>query len=106
LSQPERDLNELLYHEEVENVLGADLVFTMRALLIEPGFGANVRNNLAHGLLSTDQFVDAEAIYAWWLVWRICCMPMLMQLQGKEIQPPTETPDSGANNSKATEQPQ
>lgn len=106
LSQPERDLNELLYHEEVENVLGADLVFTLRALLIEPGFGANIRNNLAHGLMSTDQFVDADAIYAWWLVWRICCMPMLMQLQGERMQPPDETQDSGTSSSQATEQPQ
>lgn len=106
LSQPERDLNELLYHEEVENVLGADLVFTLRALLIEPGFGANIRNNLAHGLMSTDQFVDADAIYAWWLVWRICCMPMVMQLQGEGMQPPDETPDSDTSSSQATEQTQ
>lgn len=106
LSQPERDLNELLYNEEVENVLGADLVFTLRALLIEPGFGANIRNNLAHGLMSTDQFVDADAIYAWWLAWRICCMPMLMRLQGGGIQPPAETPNSDTGSSQATEQTQ
>lgn len=104
LSQPERDLNELLYHEEVEKVLGPDLVFTLRALLIEPGFGANLRNHLAHGLMSTDLFVDADAIYAWWLVWRICCMPMLVQLQKDGIQPAVEPQEAGATDIKKTEQ--
>jgi hypothetical protein len=104
LSQPERDLNELLYHQEVEKVLGPDLVFTLRALLIEPGFGANLRNHLAHGLMSTDLYVDSDAIYAWWLVWRICCMPMLVQLQNEGIQPAAEPQDAGANDTKKTEQ--
>ena len=81
LTQPERELNELLYREDVEQVLGPDLVFSLRALLIEPGFGANLRNNLAHGLMTTDRFVDSDAVYAWWLVWKICCMPLLVQLQ-------------------------
>jgi hypothetical protein len=80
-TQPERDLNELLYDEDVEKVLGPDLVFTLRALLTEPGFGANLRNKLAHGLMSTEQFTDADTIYAWWVIWRICFMPMLVRLQ-------------------------
>jgi hypothetical protein len=74
-------LNELLYDDDVEKVLGSNLVFTLRALLTEPGFGANLRNNLAHGLMTTDQFVDNDAIYAWWVIWRICMIPTLAQLQ-------------------------
>lgn len=103
LSQPERDLNELLYHEDVERVLGPDLVFTLKALLIEPGFGANLRNNLAHGLLSTDQFTDTDAIYAWWVVWRICCMPMLVQLQKEGVHLESKFQGAGAVDSKEPE---
>lgn len=86
-TQPERDLNELLYDEDVEKVLGPDLVFTLRALLTEPGFGANLRNNLAHGLMTTDQFIDNDAIYAWWVIWRICMMPTFARLQRPNAAP-------------------
>ncbi len=99
LTQPERDLNELLYHEDVEKVLGPDLVFTLRALLSEPGFGANARNNLAHGLMSTDQFVDTDSIYSWWLVWRVCCMPMLVRLQREGLQPEVKPQGDDATDS-------
>jgi hypothetical protein len=104
LTQLERDLNELLYHEDVEKVLGPDLVFTLRALLIEPGFGANLRNNLSHGLMSTDQFVDNDSIYSWWLVWRVCCMPMLVRLQREGIQPEVKSQGDDATKSNKSEQ--
>lgn len=101
-TQPERDLNELLYDEDVEKVLGPDLVFTLRGLLIEPGFGANLRNNVAHGLMSTDRFVEADAIYAWWVIWRICMMPTLARLQ--QTRGTTDAP--AASNPAATQQPE
>jgi hypothetical protein len=104
LTQPERDLNELLYHDDVEKVLGPDLVFTLRALFIEPGFGANLRNKLSHGLISTDQFVYTDAIYAWWLLWRVCCMPMLVRLQKEGIQAAVEPQGGGMTDSKTPEQ--
>jgi len=104
LTQPERDLNELLYHEDVENVLGLDLVFSLQALLIEPGFGANLRNNLAHGLMNADQFVDNDSIYAWWLVWRLCFMPMLARLQKQESQRDPETQGGETTDPNKTEQ--
>jgi hypothetical protein len=87
LTQPERDLNDLLYHENVRRVLGENLVFDLQSLLVEPGFGSNLRNDLAHGLMDSQQFCADEAIYAWWIIWRICCLPQLAKLQTKAKAP-------------------
>jgi hypothetical protein len=86
LTQPERDLNELLYRDDVKRIMGEDLLFDLQSLLVEPGFGANLRNQLAHGLMDTDQFYQDQAIYAWWLIWRVCCVPSLMRMQAKATQ--------------------
>lgn len=81
LTQPERDLNELLYRDDVRRIIGEDLLFDLQSLLVEPGFGANLRNQLAHGLMDVDQFYGDEAVYVWWLVWHICCVPNLIRMQ-------------------------
>ena len=86
LTQPERDLNELLYRDDVKRIMGEDLLFDLQSLLVAPGFGANLRNQLAHGLMDVDQFYADEAVYAWWLVWRICCLPSLMRMQAEATQ--------------------
>lgn len=85
LTQPERDLNELLYHEGTRAVLGENLLFDLQSLLIEPGFGANLRNELAHGLLESEHFSRDEAIYTWWLLWHFCAMPSIMRLQAQAV---------------------
>jgi len=87
LTQPERDLNELLYHDDVKRIIEEDLLFDLQSLMVEPGLGANIRNQLAHGLMDFDQFYAAEAVYAWWLIWRICCFPSLMRMQAETAQP-------------------
>lgn len=106
LAQPERGLNELLYDEDVERVLGADLVFSLRALLTEPGFGANLRNNVAHGLMSADQFVEADAIYVWWVMWRICMMPILVRLQQTKGTTDAVPDATATSNPAATQRPE
>ncbi|MBI4661806.1 MAG: DUF4209 domain-containing protein [Verrucomicrobia bacterium] len=93
LTQPERDLNELLYRDDVKRIIGEDLLFDLQSLMIEPGFGANLRNHLAHGLMDTDQFYANEAVYSWWMIWRICCIPQLMQLQ-EDAAKPNQTSDA------------
>lgn len=81
MTQPERDLNELLYRDDVKRIIGDDLSFELQSLMIEPGFGANLRNRFAHGLMDAEQFYSDEAVYAWWTIWRICCLPQIMCLQ-------------------------
>jgi hypothetical protein len=62
-------LGRILAVPELESVLGEDLLFDLRALLIEQD-SVNLRNNLSHGLLPDAGF-GVEAIYAWWLCLRI-----------------------------------
>lgn len=64
--QKERDLNHLLYQPYAEQVFGEDLVFDMRTLLVNP-HGENLRNRMAHGLMSASEFATGSAVYLWWL---------------------------------------
>lgn len=95
LTQPERDLNELLYHDDVKRIVDEDLLFDLQSLMVEPGFGANLRNQIAHGLMDTEQFYADEAVYAWWLIWRICCMPSLIRMQALAKQAGSSIPSGG-----------
>jgi hypothetical protein len=67
--QNELDLNALLDKPEAEQFFGRNMLFMLRALLTEKA-GANLRNELAHGLIddgaSSDLFV-----YAWWTVFHL-----------------------------------
>ena len=65
----------------MKQIIGEDLLLDLQSLMVEPGFGANLRNQLAHGLMDADQFYADEALYAWWTIWRICCLPHLMRVQ-------------------------
>ncbi len=72
-TQLERDINQLLWLPEVENIFGEDLLFDLRAILIER-FGHNLRNESAHGLLPEGGFYQPVVVYLWWLILRICWM--------------------------------
>ncbi|OFZ55077.1 MAG: hypothetical protein A2428_02580 [Bdellovibrionales bacterium RIFOXYC1_FULL_54_43] len=76
-TQKEHDLNTLLYKDETEKVFGEDLVFSMRALLVEE-VGANFRNKLSHGLLGSDQFHGGIVNYLWALTIRLCWLGKLL----------------------------
>jgi hypothetical protein len=69
--QKEKDINDLLPSVEVKDVLGEDLVFDLRGILIER-FGHNLRNESAHGLMPEGAFYDASSVYLWWLLLHIC----------------------------------
>lgn len=72
--QEDYDLNRLLRMAESENLLGKDLCFVLRVVFTER-WGYNLRNELAHGMLSTTAFFTEVAVYAWWLIFRIVCGP-------------------------------
>ncbi|MEL6612214.1 MAG: DUF4209 domain-containing protein, partial [Bacteroidota bacterium] len=57
----------------VAAALGADVHFTLSALLVNR-FGGNLRNRIAHGLVSDGGIYSADAEYLWWLALRLCCV--------------------------------
>jgi hypothetical protein len=89
--QEEYDLNTLLYHEKVKDVFKEDLTFHLQALLVESE-GANIRNRMAHGLMSHEEFYSPNAIYLWALILRLCCWPSIIKLHQEALSAEREPP--------------
>ncbi|RZK45200.1 MAG: DUF4209 domain-containing protein [Hymenobacter sp.] len=68
--QTENGLSTLVDLPEMELAFGEDLTFEIRALFCD-SHGPNLRNQLAHGLLSFAAFDSSPSIYAWWFWLRI-----------------------------------
>jgi len=73
--QQEYDLNRLLRSADAERLLGVDLCFVLRVIFVER-FGYNLRNELAHGMLSPGDLFGNAAIYGWWLLFRLIVGPV------------------------------
>ena len=69
--QPERPLGVLLDTPEATQAFGADGVFELQSLLVDP-LGTNLRNEVAHGLLGDSGLFGEDVLYAWWLLLRYC----------------------------------
>jgi hypothetical protein len=82
-TQDERDLGWMLTRPEMAMIFGEGMAFDLRGLLVER-FGLNLRNNVAHGLLAESQMITPGAIYVWWLVLRLCCLPTARALSAGE----------------------
>lgn len=78
--QNEKDINTLLYLDEVKSIFSEDILFDLQGLLIKR-FGSNLRNEMAHGLIDEDGFFSVQVSYLWWLTLRLCCLPVLAQMQ-------------------------
>lgn len=63
-------LSTLLVNEEINEIFGKNLAFELRLLFTEHQ-GPNLRNQCAHGLLSSDESESIPIVYAWWLTLKI-----------------------------------
>lgn len=69
--QTEKGLNSLLALSESSQVFGPNVAFELECLFSGPG-GANLRNDVAHGLLDDVQAAHGVyPIYAWWLALKL-----------------------------------
>ena len=73
--ETEKSLGALLVQDGVEEAFGSGLVTELRALLVEQG-GANLRNDIAHGLLDDVTSWSRSSVYAWWLALRLVVTPL------------------------------
>jgi hypothetical protein len=69
--QDEYTLNKVLELSELGQLLHQDVIFTLRSLLCERK-GANIRNELCHGLLNHDQLCTGQIRYLSWLTLHLC----------------------------------
>lgn len=92
--QQERDLNQLLWMKETEDVFGQDILFDLRGILVER-FGHNLRNELAHGLVTEGGFYNAASVYLWWLIIHLLWIGhALLQNQADDVKSPDAPPST------------
>ena len=68
------------YSDEIKEIFGEDIFYELKALLVKDdnGNGFNLRNLVAHGLMSQNEFYSSVCIYFWWLVFRLICTPAII----------------------------
>lgn len=99
--QQDYNLNKTLYLPILKEILGEDTVFHLQRLLVEP-LGVNLRNRMAHGLMSYNDFYSLPVVYLWWLILKIICIPIITfleeQRRAKEFKgDSTRADDTNAN---------
>lgn len=81
--QDVHDLNTTLRNPVLSDILGEDLAFDLRGLLIER-FGSNLRNEFAHGMRGFEDFRTIECVYCWWLMLRLVCITSSLPQSAKQ----------------------
>ena len=71
-------LHEVLNSPDLEQILGRDIIFALKGLLVER-MGSNLRNEICHGLLEHSRFYQPELAYIWWLILYLCLVPTYKQ---------------------------
>lgn len=72
--ETEKSLGALLEQEGATEHFGSGLITELRALLVEKD-GANLRNDIAHGLFDDLASLSHSTVYAWWLALRLVVVP-------------------------------
>ena len=68
-----KTMHAVLELEGVKEHLDEDFLLALKTVFCSK-FGFNMRNDIAHGLLSDKQFQSYQALYTWWFVFKICYM--------------------------------
>jgi hypothetical protein len=89
--ESEVGLSTLLGRPQAAEVLPPELLLELRLLFGGPT-GPNLRNNVAHGLLSDSDSVDIYSVYAWWFLMRLVYSWYWNTLMGQRdnVAPPTQ----------------
>lgn len=74
--ESENGLSSLLDNPKAEDILGKDFLFELKSIFTE-SVGFNLRNEVAHGLLSDEQSSSVASIYAWWMMLRLTVRSIL-----------------------------
>lgn len=66
---------------ELKEIFGEDIFYELKALLVKDdnGNGFNLRNLVAHALMSQSEFYSSICVYFWWLVFRLICTPTIKE---------------------------
>ncbi|MFZ6757408.1 DUF4209 domain-containing protein [Undibacterium sp. Ji50W] len=78
--QPEKSLNVLLKMDEAQKVFGINGVIELEDIFVDQ-LGSNLRNEVAHGLISDGQMFSSDVLYAWWLLLKFCVLSSKWQAE-------------------------
>ncbi|MFN5398887.1 MAG: DUF4209 domain-containing protein, partial [Pseudanabaena sp.] len=81
--QNEHSLNSTLYRTEITSIFDENTLFDLKCILVEHA-GSNLRNRMAHGLISDSEFTSPLMSYIWWLTLRLCCLPIWIHQQSEQ----------------------
>jgi len=73
--ESEKSLSALLDLAEAAEALGAGMVMEFKALLVQQG-AANLRNDIAHGLMDDAAGWSYSGVYVWWCCLRLVVWPL------------------------------
>ena len=94
-TEEDRSLDAIIanHRAELVAILGAPLLEELnRVFNIKPG--PALRHDVAHGQLSSGACYSADAIYACWLLYRVCCL-FLMKRWDEWVRPGLEIEEPG-----------
>ena len=78
--ETELSLNALLKKEETKTVFHEALIIELKTIFTHPS-GFNIRNDVAHGLVSSDNYNQVGFFYAWYFLLRITFMHFYRDVQ-------------------------
>ena len=68
-----KTIHAILNLDGIKEKLDEDFLLSLKTVFCSK-FGLNIRNNIAHGLFSDEQFQSYEALYTWWFILKMCYM--------------------------------
>ena len=71
-------------HSELEAIFGVAMIADIESLCIYRG-GPQLRDRLAHGLIPDWEPFGPDAVYACWLIYQLCCIPLLPHWDDLEV---------------------
>lgn len=77
-------LGAIFNEPKFEEIIGKDILMEFQGLLTDKLY-ANLRNEISHGLISTERCFSAPVIYCWWLAFRLCLTPFYKSMLPKDI---------------------
>lgn len=77
----ETGLSTLMDLDEVDDIFDKDLAWNIRALFCGP-LGPNLRNRVAHGLVTRAEAESTASIYAWFFAFRLAFVPYFNAIRG------------------------
>ncbi len=68
-----KTMHAILELEGIKDNLDEDFLLAIKTIFCSK-FGFNMRNDIAHGLLSDEQSCSYQALYTWWFILKMCFM--------------------------------